>query len=370
MMESIRKPMGVGAVLDRSFQLYRSHFVTAFLFVLLFYGPFYFLQTFVLYDTGTAPLLPDSGTTVSSSMELFLRGSESSVDGMPDTGTMVFIFLLMPLYMLLVFPASIASQLHLVQSVLEGRPVRFGEVLRKSFTRYGKTLLFSFLYALIMITVQGMIGTVLVIALMLVVTLTAGLGSGLLELANDPLAGGLTFIVVFMIIYLLSILVVMAGSSFFIIRFGYFLPIISVDNGQDPLGRSWRLTRGHFWRIFLILVVLTVIYTVFSLGLYALVIGVFKMSLIGQLILVVLSLLIMPIFTIPYALLYFDLRVRNEGSDLEQVLSGWTAGQQVEQQESAAAQARETDDQARESTAEDRETTVQPRESTEERKTE
>lgn len=53
------------------------------------------------------------------------------------------------------------------------------------------------------------------------------------------------------------------------------------------------------------------------LGGYALAIAVFKLSILGQIIHVLFALLILPVILITYGVIFYDLRGRNEGADLE-----------------------------------------------------
>ncbi|WP_159882149.1 glycerophosphoryl diester phosphodiesterase membrane domain-containing protein [Paenibacillus puerhi] len=332
-MDSLNKPMGVGAILDRSFQLYRKHFATAFLLLLLFVGPFYLLQNLLLYNLSTVPLLPQSGDSFAESLNLFVNGNGGATDE-PSPGMILFILLVLPLYAVLLAPVMLSSQLQLVRTAIEGGEVRFAEVLRKSFARYGRQVGNTFLYGLIVVGLLFVIWIALVIAIVIIASLTVGVGAGFLALGGDPFGGSVAFIIIIFVVYILTGLGMTACSSFFMIRFGFYLPIVTLEEGGQAIRRSWRLTRGSFWRIFAVYLILSIIYSVFSLGAYALLIAVFKMSLIGQLINIALILLIAPFYTIPYAVIYYDLRVRNEGADLERYLQTSTgmppaAGQPV-----------------------------------------
>lgn len=49
-------------------------------------------------------------------------------------------------------------------------------------------------------------------------------------------------------------LLFLACAVFFVLRFGFFAPAISVAESEPVLPRSWLLSAGNFWRLFLILV--------------------------------------------------------------------------------------------------------------------
>ncbi len=318
-MISFERPMGIGSILDRSFQIYRKHFTVTFLLMLLFFGPIYLLQNLVLFDLSGVSFLPESGETIADSLDRFAETSGSGDE--LRIGLLLFSFLLMPIYLLAVFPSAVSSQLHLVRAAVEGASVSFKELLRSSFTRYWPMVGNTLLFGLILAGVYTAISTVLAIGMIIVGAVSFGIGAGISEIGSDPFGSSIVLVVLLIGAYGLFIVLVTAGIAFFAIRFGFYLPVVALEGARSSLGRSWRLTEGNFWRIFGIYFVLSVIYSVFMLGTYALLIAVFKLSLLGQLIYIVLTLLITPIYIIPYAVTYFDLRVRNEGADLEQMLA-------------------------------------------------
>lgn len=94
------------------------------------------------------------------------------------------------------------------------------------------------------------------------------------------------------------------------------------------LDRSWTLTRGNWWRIFGILVVMYLLQSAVSgaLGVFAFPLGIaipFIPDLVrGGIILTVSTLasaLVLPILYLCIVLLYFDLRIRHESFDLDQL---------------------------------------------------
>ena len=108
------------------------------------------------------------------------------------------------------------------------------------------------------------------------------------------------------------------------------VPVMFVENaGLLPaMGRSWRLVEGRWWRTFLVLFLLFVVFYVVSLALRAflslgqlllqLVLSqVFVLSITGVISTIVDS-LVFPVLQIAIVLIYFDLRVRKEGLDLFQ----------------------------------------------------
>jgi hypothetical protein len=108
------------------------------------------------------------------------------------------------------------------------------------------------------------------------------------------------------------------------------IPVMFIENVGllEAMGRSWRLVQGRWWRTFLVLFLMFVVYYVVSLALRAfLALGQALLQLVvSQLIIVwiaaatsaIVDSLVYPVVQIAIVLIYFDLRVRKEGLDLFQ----------------------------------------------------
>jgi hypothetical protein len=106
---------------------------------------------------------------------------------------------------------------------------------------------------------------------------------------------------------------------------------VVLAEGTGPiraLDRSWTLTRGNFWRLFGILLVMYLLQSVVSgaLGVFALPVAVLvpfvPAVLRGAILLTVEALagaVVQPVIYLTVVLLYFDLRVRREDFDLDQL---------------------------------------------------
>jgi hypothetical protein len=96
------------------------------------------------------------------------------------------------------------------------------------------------------------------------------------------------------------------------------------------IGRSWNLTRGNWWRLFGTLVVLFLISLViqFAIGFVfgivaaALTIGETAYAALWALTLIAMGAIVDPLVAAILAIAYFDMRVRNEGFDLELLAQG------------------------------------------------
>ncbi|WP_026021494.1 hypothetical protein [Paenibacillus senegalensis] len=157
-MESWMKPVGVGELLDRSFQLYRKYFLTAFMIVLVFIGPVYLVQNLLFFDYSEA-------TNIGFSLpweDGFAAGNELAPEGDDVSGWQVlFTVVLLPLYLIFVFPLALSANLHLVRAGSRGEQPSIGELLKRSISPFWKRSGYSILFGLILLGIY--IATVLAV---------------------------------------------------------------------------------------------------------------------------------------------------------------------------------------------------------------
>ena len=191
----------------------------------------------------------------------------------------------------------------------------------------------------------ALIGATLVMALIFLVVfgLLFGCFIGIL-VAMSAGAGqsesGSIFLAVFMVLgiigmFLLTVLI----TAFFIVRLMFF-PQMVVLEGRGPLealSRSWQLVRGSFWRVLgtVILISLLVQILIIIPGLiFGGIIGfVFSdpqdfaiQQSLSTLVGYIAQILFLPVSIIAYTLLYYDLRVRKEGYDLQLLAQDYAPG--------------------------------------------
>ncbi|MUT64632.1 hypothetical protein [Paenibacillus sp. NEAU-GSW1] len=324
-MNLFMKPARIGEVLDRSFQLYRKHFVTAYTLALILMGPLYLLQNLLLLND--ASFLPQDGMSVEQSFERYAEASNGLNGDQLNVGYILFLFLFMPLYLVFVAPAAAASQLHVVLAAAEGRAMRIGELLKRGFAPYWRITGNSVLFGLIMIGVYIVLFMAIMAFVFIFMLLAVGIGAGFMTLSDDPFGGGVAAIILFVIVYLLLVAGVTAGLAFFAIRFGFYLPVLTLEHGSSPLARSWKLTKGSFWRVYATFLVVMLVSSIFIIGGYVISIGIFKLSIIGQILYVLIMLLALPLILLTYGVVYFDLKGRSEGADIANDLAAVDAAE-------------------------------------------
>jgi hypothetical protein len=121
-----------------------------------------------------------------------------------------------------------------------------------------------------------------------------------------------------------------------LVRFAFFVQAVVVEGRGpvDALRRSWRLVRGSYWRvlgIMLLLLLLLYILVGVPTGIAGVAISIIfpdpvrhfalRQSL-STLIGYISQIVVLPLQLVAYTLLYYDLRVRKEGYDIELLAGG------------------------------------------------
>jgi hypothetical protein len=198
---------------------------------------------------------------------------------------------------LILLPFTVGALYRVVADAVLGRPLSIGSVLRETLARYWALL------GVVILTGLALIAAVVVIAILIAVLPPVGV---ILLLAAIPLA-------------------VFVG-----IRWTVSLPALLVE-GIGPvmaLSRSWYLVGGSWWRVVGILLLAALMRSVIGVaiggvlgGIAGLVPGIgedVRLALVTAATTLT-GALISPIFPLVITLIYFDLRVRKEGFDLEQL---------------------------------------------------
>jgi hypothetical protein len=308
------KPMGIGQLMDRGFQFYRTHFVKLMLLMLILFGPIYLLQSLLSTTDQTNNTSIFEQIREGSSYTEVLETIGDNTDAVNWVQTLVLIFVILPIFLLILFPVAISSIVHMVRAFLSGEPIpETGELLRKSFGKLGKligsTVVVGLMYMGIYL-VTAIASLLLVVVGGLIVGVASGSGDG------SAGAGLIIFLVLAGIALFFGFIFL---NAYFMIRFCYFLPFIALGEESMGIGRSWTITRKSFWRLFLMYVVISIILYIISI-VVALILSIFLSGVIYTLIQSIVTIALMPLWLIPFALSFFDLRARNEGSGLESLI--------------------------------------------------
>jgi len=282
--------MPLSELLDELFRLYRRHFsliVTVSLLVAL-PGLVWSLVTGI-YRFNSSSYVNSLITTSPGGQPTFNSQQLSNLVGSLILGFVGGFFLL---------PISLGAVFRSITDVALGQPATVGSVLRETLARY--------------LPLLGLVAL------------------GFLMFLGWTIAEGIGFLLL-----VLPGIAVFCAAVYLGVRWLLVLPaMMAEDIGPvRGLGRSWNLVKGSWWRTFGILLIVLIMYFIIS---YALVIlfgliaaiftsGDFHAALV-QVGSTLLGAVLGPILYIAVVLLYFDLRVRKEGLDLDQLAQQTTPG--------------------------------------------
>ena len=151
---------------------------------------------------------------------------------------------------------------------------------------------------------------------------------------------GVVLVIVFVIGLVLLVLpglAALCGGVYFAVRWSVSIAAMMAENIGPirGLGRSWNLVKGMWWRTFGIILLAVIAYIIIYLALLALftvvaaimpAISTDTRSGVATAATTLVDALIAPMFPILLTLLYFDLRVRKEGLDLDQLAEQTSPG--------------------------------------------
>jgi hypothetical protein len=283
------RPLGVGDVLDKTFNVYRTKPLLFIGLSALWYLLFFLIFIFIVVIAFAGTLATIAGqasrtTTQNIPPELF-AGAIVGVIAFVLVAIVVAIF---------IFSAQSASLVYAGSARYLGTSVTIGEAFR---TGISATFRLFIAALLVFFAIVGVWAVLFIIA----------------SLTNQFLAYAVAFLVAVVATFYL-------GASWLV------APVIVVLEKMGPiaaLGRAWRLSEGNRWRIVgiqVLLFILNIILTVLIGSLFA-VGGQSNQPGIGSVVqsLVNLASTIVwaPVEWIAFTVLYYDLRVRKEAFDLQ-----------------------------------------------------
>lgn len=299
----VEKPRDFGEILDLTFLVIRKQFAKIFLIMLILAGPILLVQAMAMYSGGM-PVLPGAKGESFSSLDSFLLSLESSgIDqALVNVGGIELAILIITLVLLIIvlLPVALAAIIILTGKVKNGETIEIGPIIKEAFSRFGALLGGTVVYFLILIGLI-LVPSVSIPFLFLIPDVGPLLGIG-------GVVVGLAFL--FGVVYLLT-------------RWGFYFAAIVFEKVSPGIGKSWRLTKGQFWRLVGLYIVLNIIVSIITFALQFVSSIFLSGSILGYLFDTLFTALSYVVMNVSYAVVYFDLRVRNEGADLQEMLDSY-----------------------------------------------
>ena len=286
------KPLGVGDVLDRTFNVYKQR---PLLFIAL--SAIWYLLLVIVFVVLAVAIFASAITT-------FVRQSPQNVDPATLIGaasSFVAFVIIGILVAILLFSAQSASLIRAAGLRYMGKETNVGEAFGAGLRASPRVFL------------AGLLAFVLIALFWMAVFLVAALIGGLTQ------SGGITALAIFVAVCAAIV------ATFYLTASWLVTPIVIVVEGLGPiaaLSRSWGLSSGNRWRIigiqFLLgllnLVLSALLSSVFAIGGQA---GQGTGLVLQQVANFASTIVWAPVEWIAFTVLYYDLRVRKEAFDLQ-----------------------------------------------------
>jgi hypothetical protein len=290
------RPLAIGELFDRAFVLYRRHF---WLFVGITAVPGVFALVLTLINTAIQNPALQSMDPDSAEFEAAMMGMMVAFAGLMAVLAIYFV----------VYMIALGATTFAVSEVYLGRTASIGQVYGRMKGRIGALLWLLFLVG------------VRIFGLWVLAMIVFGMAA-----AIHPILGG--------IVGLGAIGITALLTGFMMLRWGVSVPALVLEGlpARKSLARSIELTRGRLGRVFLLGLCATMV-TYGALALFqmplvglAMYVGLdtwagFSLNAAGAVLGTVATTLTSPFLIIGLALIYYDARIREEGFDLEVMLT-------------------------------------------------
>jgi hypothetical protein len=291
--------MGIGELLDASFALYRRNLLLLMAITAVVQVPFAVLNFVIFQLLGVGADLDAAGAGGPFSTLGSPGGTLTATQSTALKSLTIYSVLILVVQMFVVLPLSLAAMSRAVSDRYLDRPVTVGGSYAAAIRRGGPLL--------------G--------AILLLILIAAGLTVAMVVAVVAAVLAGPVGVV----IAIPAVIAYLVGLVMLSVRSTLFAQAIVVEGVGSLTGlrRSWRLTRGAFWRTLAILLVVFILQSVVGaviqipIGLLISGLGQTVQQLIGQTLGAITSVVVSPLSLIALTLVYYDLRIRKEAFDIE-----------------------------------------------------
>ena len=299
------RPMTVGDILDQSFSIYRRNFITLVGIVAVVHVPLLVLQI-------AGGLLFGAQLTNRTGASAFNQTQSIAT----LAGIVIFGLSVLVAGIASIFESSALSVV--VSERLLGNSVNLRQAYGRALRHWRALLVMIFIVGGAVIFLMLVIFIPMAVLLVVAGALFGATGSGSYAGALIPA------LVTCMICVALPI--VFIGSYGVSVRLLFAPQAIVLENmgGIDGLRRSWRLVRGSFWRVLGITLVISVLVAIIGQGpayVIAIAASLLPSPVLGLVVNAtaqsLVNVVVLPLQFAAFTLLYYDLRIRKEGFDLQ-----------------------------------------------------
>lgn len=299
------RPMTAGDILDQAIRIYRRNFVPLVTIVAIISVPLVLIQV--------AAAVISFGVTGTFTTTQYL-GDVSTVSALfvGATGLSYLLGLIGAIFQNGALTAFVSER-------FLDRQITIGQAYQRALRRWLSLLIAAFLVGVALFSLLMLAFSVFFIPMI-------GIGASSAAGADNTTSGILgLFTLCFCVLIIPAFLLVI----FFATRWVFYIQAIVLENYNSTggLGRSWKLVRGTFWRVlgitallYIMVAILSVAPTYAVLPLSLLLPSPILAAVLNTIMQSVVVILVTPLQFAALTVLYYDLRIRKEGFDLEQQL--------------------------------------------------
>ncbi len=304
MNSQFNQPKGFGEILDHTFRLSKKRFSHFFMILLILMGPIYILEALIQLIGGTG-FFREVGIG-DTWYEQFLSNIEGTTETVPEfdgaaLGALLGVIVL-GIVSIILFPVAEAAIILVVDHIRKNEEYTVGSVIKEAFKRFWPILGSTILFALITF---GFITIPIII-----ISLIAGITSVI-----NPIIGILLGILLFIGFAVFVI--------YFLTRWSLYFGFVAVGEESIGFGRSWNLTKGRTWVIIGLFIIFWLINSIISFAVQLPFAAILGNSVLVSIIINLITLITTVIFSVGYAVIFFDLKLRNEADDLHDMIEDY-----------------------------------------------
>ncbi|WP_430786640.1 hypothetical protein VBD025_14335 [Virgibacillus flavescens] len=286
MEENYTEPKGFGEIISETFRLIIKHFKDFFFILLILIGPIFLIQVIAELVSGT-DFLRESDAGISL-LDVFNPNYEQGTE-LRNTGSNLLDVFSNLSQLILLSVAQVAFY-HAVNHIRKNEEFTAGSVIKQAFSKFWPILGSAILFLIIGIGIS-------IVPIIFVVLIS------IFASAFGQIAGVATPIVLAILIGL--------SVALLLIRWSFYLGIIAFEGNGTGFSESWHLTKGFTWKIFGLLLILSIITALPSLVLDFLAIYLLGGSALYGILTNLFSLFTALVFSVGYAVIFFDLKLRS-----------------------------------------------------------
>lgn len=301
------KPLQVSEMLDLTFQIMKKHFVPLFLILTVLLLPLYLIEGLALWGSGFPLIRPETdGPWYMVFME---AGMEDMMANLP-LGQLLILSLSLIVMAIVLMPMAEAATIIALDRICKGEKLNPIAHIKQAFSRFWALLGGSFIYGAI---------TVGLFFLLFII-----LGAlGMLIWFTDGFSGNILVLVLVILGMIVLGLGGIVGIIYFSVRISFYFPPIIFTKVSPGLTQSWNLTRKSFWRMFGVAIVIMILSGIISGAFEALFTLILGYSVLSTLLSNIINIFTIMMSFVAYGIVYFDLKLRNEGTDLQTLMDDY-----------------------------------------------